>query len=87
MSEIVVITVDELRAIIRKEIEGALRQSPGDGGYLDTCEAAELLGVAEKTVMVWARDRRLRGTKVGRNWKFRRQDVLALVENGSEGGR
>lgn len=42
-------------------------------------EAAELLRVSVKTVLVLARDGGLPGKKVGRAWRFVRTDLLDYV--------
>jgi excisionase family DNA binding protein len=42
-------------------------------------QAADLLQVSVRTVLQLASDAELRGQKVGRGWRFRRQDVLAYV--------
>jgi excisionase family DNA binding protein len=42
-------------------------------------QAAELLQVSVRTVLQLARDGQLRGHKVGRAWRFWREDVLAYV--------
>jgi excisionase family DNA binding protein len=86
MSSIVVVTADELREIIREEVEAALHRAPTDRGFLGVTEAAELLGVSERTVKSWARAKRLAGTKVGRNWKFREEDLLQAMKTSSNRG-
>ena len=46
---------------------------------LTTEEAAALLRVSTKTVLALAREGSLPGEKVGRAWRFLRNDVLAVV--------
>jgi excisionase family DNA binding protein len=46
-------------------------------------EAADLLRVSSKTVLALARDGVLRGTKVGRAWRFLRTDLLAYFHGRS----
>ena len=46
---------------------------------LTTAEAASLLRVSSKTVLALARSGALPGEKVGRAWRFVREDVLAYV--------
>lgn len=56
---------------------------------LTTDEAAALLRVSTKTVLVLARNGTLPGEKVGRAWRFLRSDVLAHVRGAnavSKGG-
>ena len=42
-------------------------------------EAAQLLKLSKKTLLRHARDGRVPGTKLGRVWRFRRSDLLALL--------
>jgi len=46
---------------------------------LTTAEAASLLRVSSKTVLALARSGALHGEKVGRAWRFVKEDVLAYV--------
>jgi len=46
-------------------------------------EAADLLRVSTKTVLTLARDGALRGTKVGRAWRFLRVDLMDYVRGGA----
>jgi len=46
---------------------------------LTTADAASLLRVSSKTVLALARSGALPGEKVGRAWRFLRDDVLAFV--------
>ena len=39
-------------------------------------EAAHLLKVSKKTLLRYARDGQVPGTKLGRVWRFRRSDML-----------
>jgi excisionase family DNA binding protein len=50
---------------------------------LTSAEAAELLRVSVKTVLVLARDGTLPGEKVGRSWRFLRADLLEFVRGSS----
>lgn len=42
-------------------------------------EAADFLQVSTRTVLQLARDAQLRGHKVGRAWRFCREDLIAYV--------
>ncbi|MCP5116010.1 MAG: helix-turn-helix domain-containing protein [bacterium] len=42
-------------------------------------EAAELLKVSKKTLLRHARGGQVPGTKLGRVWRFRRSELLALL--------
>lgn len=43
-------------------------------------DAAAWLQVDPETVRKWARSGRLRGVQLGKRWRFRGEDVRALVE-------
>jgi excisionase family DNA binding protein len=48
--------------------------------WLNTEEAAELLGIDDETLRIWARNRKhLPYSKVGRLYRFKRADVEALL--------
>jgi len=47
-------------------------------------EVADLLKVSKKTVLRLVHDGTIPATKVGRAWRFRRQDVLDLVPASTE---
>ncbi len=51
-------------------------------------EVADLLRVSNQTVYNLARSGKLPAAKVGREWRFRRDEILAVLSNGSqeEGG-
>lgn len=42
-------------------------------------EAARLLKVSKKTLLRHAREGQVPGTKLGRVWRFRRSELLALL--------
>jgi excisionase family DNA binding protein/YgiT-type zinc finger domain-containing protein len=46
---------------------------------MNVAEVADLLRVSSQTVYSLARSGRLRCTKVGREWRFRRDDVMAAL--------
>ena len=50
--------------------------------WLSVDEIAEYLGVAKDTVYTWANTKGMPGHKVGRFWKFKREDVDAWVRAG-----
>lgn len=64
---------------LRQRVEVLEGQTPD---LLSTEEAAALLGIHPNTVKVWRTNGRLPGYRPpgGRNWKFKRSDVLALIE-------
>lgn len=46
---------------------------------LDAAETQRLLGISSATCYRWLREGRLRGVKVGRQWRFKRDDIEALL--------
>jgi len=53
-----------------------------DDEVLTAEEAAELLKVSTKTLLRHARDGQVPGVKLGRVWRFRRSELLALLAPG-----
>jgi excisionase family DNA binding protein len=49
---------------------------------LDAPEAAALLRVSVKTLLRLAREGKLTGRKVGREWRFCQSDVVGFVRSG-----
>ena len=64
---------------LRQRVEVLEGQTPD---LLSTEEAAALLGIHPNTVKVWRTAGRLPGYRApgSRNWKFKRSDVLAIIE-------
>ena len=60
--------------------------SPEDDHALKACEVAALVGVAQSTAedARWRQRVGLRGFRVGHALRFKRRDVLALIEAGGE---
>lgn len=50
--------------------------------WLSVDEIAEYLGVSKDTVYTWVTSKGMPGHKVGRFWKFKREDVDAWVRDG-----
>jgi excisionase family DNA binding protein len=50
-------------------------------------QTADLLQVSTRTVLQLARDAQLPGNKVGRSWRFCKEDILAYVRGDRIGGR
>lgn len=50
--------------------------------WLSVEEMAEYLGVSKDTVYAWVTDKGMPGHKVGRFWKFKREDVDVWVRAG-----
>lgn len=79
---VVVMDAHELRAMIAAEIRAALDERDADESpdWLDAKGAAALLGVHARTVAKMAQDGTLAASRVGRLLRFRRADVVALLE-------
>ncbi len=56
--------------------------------WLSVEEIAEYLGVAKDTVYTWVNNKGMPGHKVGRFWKFKRDEIDGWVRAGgaSDGG-
>ncbi|QVL48676.1 MAG: helix-turn-helix domain-containing protein [Thiocapsa sp.] len=50
-------------------------------------EIAEYLGVSKDTVYAWVTQKGMPGHKVGRFWKFKREDVDAWIRDGGAASR
>ena len=55
-----------------------------DREILDVEGAAALLGVSPRTIYTLARKGEIPATRVGREWRFARQNLIAWVANGSQ---
>ena len=55
-----------------------------DPEILDVEGAARLLGVSTKTIYTLARKGDIPATRVGREWRFSRKNLIGWIENGSE---
>jgi type IV pilus assembly protein PilB len=58
----------------RKKASDALK-APEKEDVLSLEEAAQILGVSRSTVYRWQNEGRIRGFKVGRQWRYRRSDL------------
>ncbi len=54
--------------------------------WLSVDEISEYLGVAKDTVYNWVTNKNMPGHKVGRFWKFKKDDVDSWVRQGGAGG-
>ncbi len=84
---LVVLSPEELRAIVREEIRAALDvQPPRDepGEWIDAREAAKILNVCAKSVTNMAARGTLRSSRIGRMLRFKRSDVIAMLEGKHE---
>lgn len=53
-----------------------------DDRWLSVDEIADYLGVAKDTIYNWVTSKEMPGHKVGRFWKFKKEDVDAWVRAG-----
>lgn len=53
-----------------------------DDRWMSVDEIADYLGVSKDTVYAWVTKKGMPGYKVGRFWKFKRDDVDAWVRDG-----
>lgn len=63
-------------------IEPARKDEEMDDRWLSVDEIAEYLGVAKDTVYTWVTGKGMPGHKVGRFWKFKKDDVDDWVRAG-----
>ncbi len=83
----VTLTVDELRAIIREEVEAATARAPRpravapeqESPYLTIEQAAALAQRSQRTVLEWVRGNQLRAKKRARRWVVHRRDLEAFM--------
>lgn len=54
---------------------------------MDIKQVAAYLQINEATAYNWAQDGRLPGIKVGRIWRFRREDIEAWLDENMQGPR
>jgi excisionase family DNA binding protein len=86
-SPVVVLTPEQLRELVRDAVREALddraaNEAPApDREWLDASSAGALLGVHARSVIRMAQAGKLRGTRLGKLWRFRRSDVDALLVN------
>jgi excisionase family DNA binding protein len=52
-----------------------------DEPLLATSEVARWLGIAPRTICTWAECNELPGIKVGRQWRFRRRDLICWLDS------
>lgn len=53
-----------------------------DDRWLSVDEIADYLGVAKDTIYTWVTSKGMPGHKVGRFWKFKKEDVDTWVREG-----
>jgi len=77
----VVIAADDLRELIRGEVRRLLEQwAPREPEWIDTAEAAKILGEHPKTTARRARNGDIPARRLGNQWRFRRADLDKRLE-------
>lgn len=80
---LVTMTIGQLRAIVRGEVEevvrAALAQVGAPSPIMTTAEAAQMLSLCTKTVLRLVDAGELPATRIGTQWRFMRADVEAFV--------
>lgn len=86
MSAVAVLTAEQLDAIVTGAVNRALakREQP-ESDILTREQAAALLQVHPKMVTRYVREKGLPGVKLGRDWRFKRAELVRWVEQ--QGGR
>lgn len=74
-----VLTEEEVRALVREEIARALGEFAGPGLPLDTAGAAREASVSPKTIRAWVAEGRLRATRRGRSLRIERADLARAM--------
>src|SRR5437764_4264943 len=64
----------------REERTEAAPPSSEDGELLTLAEAVEFLGTSRPTMYRWLERGDLKGLKVGKQWRFRKSDLVAYLE-------
>ena len=68
------------------QLRKLLRDSPVTGSELMSLpEVAKYLGMAERTIYVWAQQERIPAFKLGASWRFRRGEIDAWLESQRSG--
>lgn len=62
--------------------QSTLEPKPMQDRWLSVDEIAEYLGVAKDTIYNWVAQKGMPGHKVGRFWKFKKEDVDLWVREG-----
>lgn len=68
--------------MFRKQPAGHGSRTRMDDRWLSVDEIADYLGVSKDTVYTWVTAKGMPSHKVGRLWKFKREDVDAGVRDG-----
>jgi excisionase family DNA binding protein len=76
---IVTMTVSDLRAIVREEVTGAVKNQSKPKLTYTTAEAAGILNVPETWLATAARDGKIPSLKIGHYVRFRASDLETFV--------
>ena len=84
----VTLTVDELRALVREAVRDEVSRTTEESEILTRDDAAALLQVHPVMVTRYVRKEGLPAIPLGREWRFRRSEILAWLDaRGVNGGR
>ncbi|HOW27344.1 MAG TPA: helix-turn-helix domain-containing protein [Elusimicrobiota bacterium] len=53
--------------------------------YLSPLQASQYLGLSKQTIYIWAEEGKIPGYKVGRVWRFDREELDSFVRKASGG--
>ena len=56
-----------------------------DDRWLSLKEIAEYLGARRETIYKWIENKGMPGHQIGRNWKFKKEEVDAWIKSGKAG--
>lgn len=85
---LVVLEVDELRALVVEAVREALADRPAASiaaEWLDTEAGAALLGIHPRTLTKRAAAGEIPASRLGKLWRFRRSDLERLLVGSDEG--
>ena len=68
--------LSEIKSLLLEQSSG---QSKGER-YLSSREAAELLGIDPRTLIVWRKKGTVRGSKVGKKMYYKYSELTALID-------
>ena len=70
--------------LLKPKLTRSERTAAMDTEILDVDGAARALGVSTRTIYDLARQGKIPATRVGREWRFARQNLIKWIANGSE---
>jgi excisionase family DNA binding protein len=85
MSDVVVLTREQLEELVDKAVERALearREPPPE--ILDSESAGKLVGRSAKVMERLARSKQIPAYQLGRQWRFKRVEIVAWATNGGK---